>query len=530
MRKAIAILGFLLAVTSLSPVPGQISPGELTRAHSNLEGISNCKKCHDIGKKVSSAKCLECHVEINRLQTTRKGYHNSPEVVGKECFSCHSEHNGRNFSIIHFDSIGFKHSLAGYELVGKHSKINCSDCHKPALVKDKISQLKKGKSYLGLRQDCLSCHKDYHQGTLPSNCAKCHNNNAFKPAEKFSHANTKYPLRGKHADVDCIKCHKLTERNGEKFQEFAGVRFQNCTDCHRDPHESRFGTDCRKCHSEESFHSIPAIKTFDHSKTNYPLEGKHVYLDCKTCHKQAYTVKIKHDKCTDCHKDYHKDQFKKTGSSPECSECHTLKGFTPSGFTIERHNQSVFVLDGAHLATPCISCHKKTGEWNFRLPSHKCIDCHENIHGKLISEKYMPLNDCKTCHSTQIWSAIRFDHKKTSFELSGKHATLSCRNCHFPQAPGEAPKQRFAGMKQDCLSCHKDEHQGQFPQDQSPYCAKCHTYDNWKISRFNHDNTRYKLDGKHVNVECGKCHPRIAGEKPYTLYKTNKLLCKDCHS
>ena len=43
----------------------QISPGDLSKAHASLEGVSNCTKCHTVGKKVTSEKCLDCHKEIN---------------------------------------------------------------------------------------------------------------------------------------------------------------------------------------------------------------------------------------------------------------------------------------------------------------------------------------------------------------------------------------------------------------------------------------------------------------------------------
>ena len=51
----------------------QISPGDLTKAHADLEGISNCTKCHEIGEKVLSSKCLDCHKEIKALVNAKIG-------------------------------------------------------------------------------------------------------------------------------------------------------------------------------------------------------------------------------------------------------------------------------------------------------------------------------------------------------------------------------------------------------------------------------------------------------------------------
>ena len=51
----------------------QLSPGDLTTAHADLEGMSNCTQCHDLGNKVTNAKCLECHKEIKALITRKEG-------------------------------------------------------------------------------------------------------------------------------------------------------------------------------------------------------------------------------------------------------------------------------------------------------------------------------------------------------------------------------------------------------------------------------------------------------------------------
>ena len=118
----------------------QISPGELAKPHSHLEGISNCTKCHILGEKVSNDKCLTCHTELKGRIASQKGYHSSAEVKGKQCASCHSDHHGLNFQIIRFDKTKFNHVLSGYKLQGAHSRKKCEDCHKAQFIKDpKIS-------------------------------------------------------------------------------------------------------------------------------------------------------------------------------------------------------------------------------------------------------------------------------------------------------------------------------------------------------------------------------------------------------
>jgi len=148
-----------------NPVFSQISPGELYKGHSNLEGMSNCTKCHTIGAKVSNDKCLFCHTEIKERINLKKGYHVSSEVKGKECASCHNDHHGKNFQIIRFTTTTFQHNLTGYKLEGAHSKKQCTDCHNSKFITN--SKLKtKPHTYLGLNTECVSCHTDYHQKTL----------------------------------------------------------------------------------------------------------------------------------------------------------------------------------------------------------------------------------------------------------------------------------------------------------------------------------------------------------------------------
>lgn len=60
-----------------------------------------------------------------------------------------------------------------------------------------------------------------------------------------------------------------------------------------------------------------ADPTFDHSKTRFPLVGKHLKNDCAQCHKT--TLKDTPKTCVSCHKtdDVHR------GRRPNCEQCHT---------------------------------------------------------------------------------------------------------------------------------------------------------------------------------------------------------------
>lgn len=460
----------------------------------------------------------------------QKGYHASADVKGKECAKCHNDHHGKEFEIIRFDKDKFNHDLTGYKLAGAHAKKKCTDCHQSKNISDTKIRTKKF-SYLGLKTDCSACHADYHQKTLSSNCGNCHDYEAFKPAEKFDHAKAKFQLIGKHKTVECAKCHKTEIKDNVKFQTFTGLQYSKCTDCHTDAHKNQFGQNCVQCHTEESFHQIKGLSNFDHTKTKYRLEEKHLTVDCKKCHKKEFTDPLKHEKCTDCHSDYHQNQFAKAGISPDCSQCHTVKGFTEFSYTIEQHNQGVFGLVGPHAATPCFDCHKKTEKWSFKEIGKRCADCHSDIHKDFIDKKYYPESNCEICHKVGKWSAIAFDHSKTDFRLSDAHEKTTCRQCHFTKNPDGSSKQQFANLSTKCSNCHADKHDKQFEVNGFTDCSRCHETGIWKTIKFDHNTTNFKLDGKHENVSCSKCHKeKTDNQTKYIEYKIKDYKCENCHS
>ena len=533
---------YLFVVLSLVAVTGraQLSPGDLTTAHANLEGMSNCTQCHDLGNKVTNAKCLECHKEIKSLITQKKGYHASKDVKAKDCFTCHSEHHGRKFEMVRFDEKTFDHGLTGYPLEGAHKPIDCRKCHAPDNIADKELK-KRTKTFLGMDQKCLSCHDDFHQGTMAKDCKQCHGMDAFKPAKNFDHNKTDFKLKGEHIAVDCKECHKPIMKSGKEFTDFgnlphadckachadahnghftnacaqchsessfkvfdgknrfdhnttpfklngkhkttdcfechkrtsdpltvfqdrAGVAMDQCATCHKDQHEGKFGTDCAKCHQEKGWVSVKSMDFFDHNVTDFPLQGKHVDVDCKKCHKVRYTDPIVFDACNKCHEDYHKGEFAKNGVSPDCVECHFLTdGFDVSMFSMEQHAETDFPLDGAHMATPCSECHlnekwKKgaestTGEkWKFRELAMACYDCHDNVHEQEFAEA--GVTECTRCHVTEDWYPSKFDHSKTAYPLDGKHVNVDCKKCHKPDPDPTRKVPSFKLPKHECSDCH----------------------------------------------------------------------------
>ncbi|GAB6282431.1 MAG: hypothetical protein STSR0008_11770 [Ignavibacterium sp.] len=519
---------FLLFILILSKIIfAQISPGELSNPHSKFEGLSNCTKCHTIGEGLSNDKCLGCHTEIKNRIIKKTGYHSSSEVLNKNCWKCHSDHNGKNFQLVRFDSKTFDHKKTGFELNGKHKYIECNECHQSKFTSGKESS-RKG-TFLGLNGNCISCHYDIHKKTTTAKCESCHNTESFVSNIKFDHSKTRFQLIGAHKNVECLTCHKKSELNGIKELRFVKSVKVSCIDCHKDIHQGKFGQNCLQCHNYNSFAQITE-SNFEHSKTNFPLLGRHQFVECKDCHKQKISTPIKYSQCKDCHLDYHKGEFVNENIVRDCKDCHNEKGFSPSYFTIELHQQSKFSLTGSHLAIECKNCHYKNSEWKFKFANFSCTNCHTNIHKDEITIKFMGNNNCENCHNTLSWNVKEFDHNQTNFQLKGKHSLISCSDCHIKQSNGFTTH-TFKSLKSDCLSCHNDFH---FKQFSSNECIKCHNYNNWIPSTFNHNSAQFKLAGAHETVECNKCHPTIESKESqqtvkYILYKTKRIKCIDCH-
>lgn len=506
----------------------QFSPGDLSNAHSNLEGMSNCSKCHTSGDEVQNSKCLSCHTEITSLVNSGRGLH-AREAKGKQCYACHSEHHGRGFKLINFVQRGFDHSRAGYRLQGKHAKISCAGCHQAKFIKGPAAK-RAGRTFLGLEQNCLSCHADFHQGTLGNTCTNCHNQNAFTPAPGFNHASTTFKLTGAHAAVNCSKCHLSTTRNGKEFTVYKGVQFASCTNCHKDIHNGKFGNQCTDCHTTDNFRNVK-LGGFDHDKTGFKLLGQHKAVKCADCHGSDLNSKPAHNECLSCHKDYHKGEFLVAEKPKDCSVCHTVDGFSPSLFTLDQHQKSRFPLIGSHLAQPCQACHYTNQEWSFKKASIACVACHTNIHGSEISAKFIGDSNCENCHNTEKWLNYKFDHDETKFKLTGKHAGRKCYDCHTKDNSTPTPVRIFASTKSNCESCHIEVHNNQFTVTGNSDCLRCHTTSGWSAELFDHGLTKFPLTGAHSLIGCERCHKEIEENGiRFINYKIEDFKCASCHS
>ena len=131
-----------------------------------------------------------------------------------------------------------------------------------------------------------------------------------------------------------------------------------------------------------------------------------------------------------------------------------------------------------------------------------------------------------------MWSLVSYNHNNsTDFILEGTHLTTQCSRCHFSGKDKEIDQFYFYRLQTTCKSCHNDIHYGQFAAHYNNDCTKCHDFNNWSPSRFNHALTNYKLDGSHINVPCEKCHRKEnIGDIQYTKFQLENYQCSDCHS
>lgn len=560
MRETLLAMVLGLAAVSAG---AQISPGELASAHAGLDSNDRCLECHRKGRGVDGDLCLSCHSLLKARIDAGKGLHAQPEY--KDCRTCHIEHHGRGFELVYWGDRGAEsldHALTGYVLEGKHATLGCRECHRSEHVRAKRELVAAGKdldrTFLGLDTACLSCHSDPHRGQFGERgCLSCHELSGWRPAALFDHRKTSFPLTGKHRSVACAKCHPAAVASPDvHFVRYSGISARACTNCHDDPHASRFGTRCESCHATESWRARIDEAAFDHDRTRYPLRGLHRRVACEKCHVSErnpsgkLTVPIVgFERCETCHADVHAGQFRGRADGGACMSCHDVGGFCPSRYSLEDHQASSFSLEGSHLAVPCFSCHGgpapgsagyvprdgacPTKMTRFVIDAGACTGCHEDPHGGTLDAYLEPgvrdSRGCVSCHDLDAWRSVSFDHGRSEFSLTGRHADVACESCH-PRADGGP--MRLAGVPTACGGCHEDPHAGQFERDgRKVSCESCHTVLDWRPSRFDHDrDAAYKLEGAHREVPCASCHPTvITAAKAWVRYRRLPTACADCH-
>lgn len=242
--------------------------------------------------------------------------------------------------------------------------------------------------------------------------------------------------------------------------------------------------------------------------------------DCAQCHVK-FDRQGQDRRCLDCHKETRRDVEAHTGfhgkmKQQACRSCHTEhKGLDTRLYVLDKtqfdHKITDYTLQGKHQKVECEKCHV-SGKLYRDAPS-ACSACHkkDDTHKGSLGQA------CADCHTESSWKETKFDHSKTHFELTGKHADVKCAECHRDNVYKDTP--------QKCFSCHKKDdelkgHKGLYGEK----CESCHASKSWKSILFKHDqDTKYVLNGKHRTAKCSACHTT----NPYR--ERTSQACVSCH-
>lgn len=302
-----------------------LSGHELTAANQPFV----CEDCHAENLTgFESSTCIECHRELDLAFT-------QAHVLswGEDCLACH---DGVDTYNKHFD-----HGKVPFALMGAHVDVDCYTCHTDA------------RSLLDLQsapRDCFSCHREDepHEGRFGADCAECHSMDAWIPAT-FDHDLTAFKLDGKHVEVLCEDCHKTDASLADAME---------CADCHAedDKHNGQFTLLCGACHKTTGWADSP----FDHNKSNFPLTGGHLGVDCELCHKD--------------------DQFEGTPTS--CFTCHGYPGW-----------------HGAAFGANCLDCHTVNTWYRARYSGGHPWYQHPK------EDDFGGMGNCRGCHPASVYEA-----------------------------------------------------------------------------------------------------------------------------
>jgi 3-dehydroquinate dehydratase len=427
----------------------------LTGAHLSLP----CNQCHVNNVYAGTpTQCFSCHGS-NYTNTVNPKH--SPGFP-TDCMSCHTTAGWRPAT--------FNHSTSRFPLIGAHQAATCTQCH--------VNNV-----YTGTSTQCGSCHQgDYanalnpkHSPGLPTDCASCHTATGWRPST-FDHNATAFQLTGAHLSLPCTQCHVNNVYAGTPTQCFS-CHESNYTNTVNPKHSPGFPTDCASCHTTTGWQ--PA--TFDHSATAFRLTGAHLALPCSQCHVNNVYAGTP-VQCFNCHESNYTNTVNpkhSPGFSTDCKSCHTTAGWRPATFD---HSTASFQLTGAHLATPCGSCHEG-GVYTGTPSTCGNSACHLSLYNATTNPQHAASGfptDCQNCHTTTAWQPSTFNH-----------------NQYFPISSGS---RHAPGRWSACLDCHT------VPTNFQIFsCIDCHAHSNKsEIDSHHAGRSGYSYN----STACYQCHPR----------------------
>lgn len=392
---------------------------------------------------------------------------------------------------------------------------HCLDCHREI-----VATIRSGSGFHGQngRDECASCHpehggRDFELIEWPAGSS-----------DRFDHRQAAWPLLGKHAEVECRKCHRPENHVAAEMKDvkrrdpsrtWLGLGVE-CASCHEDVHRGALGVTCQQCHTPSAW---KPVQGFDHARSEFPLTGKHVEVECAKCHLVPGKVEVRlkdgsraplykpvpHAECSDCHKDVHAGAL-----GPLCASCHVTTAFTVVDRSKFDHERTRYPLRGAHVRVECASCHDIERAWGKKPPYATCAGCHRDVHDGRATLRDAVV-DCASCHVVESFRPSTYTatmHADSSYPLTGKHLAVECAKCHPKDATTSRVDIRPASKL--CRDCHDDAHNRQLVAEiDASECGGCHVVDGFTPSTYDvarHAETRLPLEGRHAAVECKVCH------------------------
>ncbi len=384
----------------------------------------------------------------------------------------------------------------------------CQNCHYP--IRASMAEM------------CVVCHTqvveqinrmDGIHGKIPnvSRCYDCHPEHRgrdYDPTQAaylvFDHTITNFSLVWHQIDYNatplaCEGCHT--------DPDYSIVVSETCAGCHGDhdqifiqEHIQYYGVDCLVCHDGRD-----AMIDFDHSNTDFPLDGEHLQVKCADCHPQSRLEETPLE-CEQCHVEplAHQGVF-----DLFCESCHTPRGWSPAsfegksfehmtttGFSLGRHQ-----VDYTGQVLNCRVCH---GEDYSSFYSQVCIDCHNQADAIFMGEHLERFGFvCLDCHDG-VDRLSDFDHDEF-FPLDGSHASVDCEGCHEGRI--------FRGTPSECSQCHAEPeiHAGVF----GLQCQYCHDSLDWLPANLRVHVFPLDHGGQGIQ-DCLLCH--VGNYVEYTCY------------
>ncbi|MFQ5823039.1 MAG: hypothetical protein ACE5JB_03190 [bacterium] len=370
--------------------------------------------------------------------------------------------------------IMFNHNRTKFPLEDRHKEVDCKSCHN---IED----------FSTIGSNCISCHQDVHQAKMGGDCERCHTVQGWEifNVEEI-HANSRFPLLGRHTLVDCWSCHQNQQQG-----DFA-LLTTDCISCHQQEYletenpnhvANSFSILCQECHDMNDW--PPAF--FPNHDALFPIfSGEHdgAWSDCMDCHRNSAT--FQEFSCLNCHEhrqsimdEKHRGLSGYAYESNACWSCHPTG--SEAGIT-ENHDSDFFpIFSGTHQDAwqECVECH--VSPQGFEVVS--CINCHEHEPSKTNAEHSgitgytYGTDNCLLCHPNGEKGEFR-DHDNLFFPIfSGEHRNK---------------------WDNDCSICHTD------PNNRKIFsCLNCHEHNQTKMD----EKHRGKNDYVYESNACFDCHP-----------------------